>query len=41
MGRAADLIREKLPRYFPGRNLEVVRDGKRFKIIGDFSLGDV
>jgi hypothetical protein len=40
MTEAAGLIREKLPRYFPGRNLEVVRDGKRFKIVGDFSLGD-
>jgi hypothetical protein len=40
MTQAAELIRGKLPRYFPGRNLEVVRDGKRFKIIGDFSLGE-
>jgi hypothetical protein len=40
MTEAAALIREKLFRYFPGRSLEVVRDGKRFKIIGDFSLGD-
>jgi hypothetical protein len=39
MEEAAVLIRKKLPRYFPGRQLEVVRDGKRFKIIGDFSLG--
>ena len=36
---AAWLIGERLPRYFPGRSLDVVRDGKRFKIIGDFSLG--
>jgi hypothetical protein len=40
MSRAAELIREKLPRYFPGRDFEVVRDGKRFKIVGDFSLGE-
>jgi hypothetical protein len=40
MTQAAGLIREKLPRYFPGRDLTVVRDGKRFKIIGDFSLGE-
>jgi hypothetical protein len=40
MAQAAGLIREKLPRYFPGRDLDVVRDGKRFKIVGDFSLGD-
>ncbi|MDR3335713.1 MAG: hypothetical protein LBT16_00780 [Treponema sp.] len=39
MTEAALLIRRKLPRYFPDRKLEVVRDGKRFKIIGDFSLG--
>ncbi|MDL2229243.1 hypothetical protein LJC14_03225 [Treponema sp. OttesenSCG-928-L16] len=39
MDEAAKLLREKLPLYFPGRDLEVVRDGKRFKIIGDFSLG--
>ncbi|MDR0584495.1 MAG: hypothetical protein LBG57_09135 [Treponema sp.] len=41
MEEAAILIKRKLPRYFPGRNLEVVRDSKRFKIVGDFSLGDV
>jgi hypothetical protein len=40
MTESARLLREKLPRYFPGRSLEVVRDGKRFKIVGDFSLGD-
>jgi hypothetical protein len=41
MNEAALLIRNKLPHYFPDRQLEVVRDGKRFKIIGDFSLGEV
>jgi len=41
MAEAADTLRELLPRYFPGRMLEVVRDGKRFKIIGDLSLGSV
>jgi hypothetical protein len=40
MDETAALLREKLPRYFPGRRLEVVRDGKRYKIIGDFSLGE-
>jgi hypothetical protein len=40
MEEAAGQIRERLPRYFPDRNLEVVRDGKRFKIIGNFSLGE-
>jgi hypothetical protein len=40
MEAAAALIREKLPHRFPDRRLEVVRDGKRFKITGDFSLGN-
>ena len=40
MEEAAILIRKKLPLFFPGRSLAVVRDGKRFKIIGDFSLGE-
>jgi hypothetical protein len=40
MTRAAELIRERLPRFFPDRRLELVRDGPRFKITGDFSLGD-
>jgi hypothetical protein len=40
MEATALLVREKLPRFFPGRQLEVIRDGKRFKITGDFSLGD-
>jgi hypothetical protein len=41
MVEAAVLVRERLPRFFPDRSLEVVRDGKQFKITGDFSLGDV
>ncbi|MDR1249944.1 MAG: hypothetical protein LBK63_11645 [Treponema sp.] len=41
MEEAAALIKKKLPNFFPGRDLMVVRDGKRFKIIGDFSLGEV
>jgi hypothetical protein len=40
MIQAAVLVAAKLPVYFPGRRLEVVRDGKKFKIIGDFSLGE-
>jgi hypothetical protein len=40
MGRAAELVRERLPRFFPERRLELVRDGPRFKITGDLSLGD-
>jgi hypothetical protein len=40
MEEAALLIAEKLPEFFPGRALAVVRDGRRFKITGDFSLGE-
>jgi hypothetical protein len=40
MEEAAALIKQKLPVFFPDRDLRVVRDGKRFKIIGDFSLGE-
>ena len=32
-------LREELPQVFPGRNLEVTHDGRRFKIHGDLSLG--
>lgn len=32
-------LREELPRAFPGRKLEVVRDGPVYKISGDLSLG--
>ncbi|MFP4153752.1 MAG: hypothetical protein ACOC2V_04015 [Alkalispirochaeta sp.] len=31
-------IEELLPEYFPGRELDVVREGNTFKIIGDLSL---
>jgi hypothetical protein len=45
MEEAAALVSEKLPEFFPGRALEVVRDRggggrERFKIVGDFSLGE-
>jgi hypothetical protein len=36
----ASRVQQKLPLYFPDRLLNVVRDGKRYKITGDFSLGD-
>lgn len=32
-------IEELLPEFFPERDLEVVRDGDLFKIIGDLSIG--
>ncbi len=41
MEESAKLIAERLPIYFPQRDLKVVRDGPKFKIIGDFSLGSV
>lgn len=37
----ADLVREKLPRYFLQRNLTVVRDRNVYKIHGDLRLGRV
>ncbi|MFW5801622.1 MAG: hypothetical protein ACOCVC_06290 [Spirochaeta sp.] len=36
---AVRLIRQKLPHYFPDRDLRLERDGSLFKIIGDFTLG--
>ena len=41
MTEAAGTVSELLPRYFPGRELGVARDGPRFKITGDFSLGSL
>ena len=35
------LVRDKLRLTFPGRNLELRRDGSLLKIIGDFRLGSV
>lgn len=37
--RAASLIRNYLPRFFPDRELRLERENHAFKIIGDFSLG--
>ncbi len=39
MSIAATLIERYLPEFFPDRRIDVVRDGARFKLIGDFSLG--
>ena len=36
-----DLLRSYIPVYFPERQLEVSRDGSRYKIHGDLSLGTV
>ncbi len=38
---AVRFIRTRLPVYFPDRELEVERDGRTFKIIGNFNLGSV
>jgi hypothetical protein len=38
---AVEFIRKRLPEYFPERKLEVERDGRTFKITGDFKLGTV
>ena len=34
-------LRSKLPEYFPQRALQVSRDGRLYKIHGDFSLGNM
>ena len=36
-----ELLDQFLPEFFPGRDLEVVRDGSSYKLLGDFSLGKV
>jgi hypothetical protein len=41
MDEAAALIRERLPVFFPERTLTLVRDGPRYKITGDLSLGSM
>ena len=38
---AAELLESKLHEEFPKRDLRVERDGRLFKILGDFSLGEV
>lgn len=37
---SALLVASLLPKYFPERELRVERDGPRFKIIGNFGLGN-
>jgi len=36
-----ELVKERLPQFFPGRSLALERDGSLLKIIGDFGLGSV
>ena len=38
---AVDKIRELLPLHFPERELTVKRDRNHYKILGDFSLGEI
>lgn len=38
---AVGYIQQLLPRFFPERELKVERDGRTFKIIGNFRLGGV
>jgi len=37
---ATTYLESLLPKYFPDRALKLVRDGRVWKIIGDFSLGE-
>ncbi len=34
-----EIINELLPQYFPDREITLKKDGKIYKLIGDFSLG--
>ena len=38
MDEVVALLREELPRAFPGRELELVKDGQMYRICGDLSL---
>lgn len=38
---AVSYLQKLLPIYFPDRALRIVKDGNLYKIIGDFSLGNV
>jgi len=38
---AAELLRDELAERFPGRELYLERDGRQYKITGDFNLGAV
>ncbi len=38
---AIDKLRELLPKYFPGKDLTVDRDGAMLKVHGDLSLGSL
>ncbi len=38
--RAIGRLKQDLPAAFPGRRLDVLRDGPAWKIVGDLSLGN-
>lgn len=40
-GDVVRLLKKELPAAFPGRKLDVVRDGPVYKISGDLGLGEV
>ena len=35
---SCEFIKEYLPKYLPGRRVEIVKDGDVLKLVGDFSL---
>lgn len=38
---AVNKIKTLLPEYFPGRELDIKKDGSIYKICGDLSLGEI
>ncbi len=38
---AIEFLKRQLPVHFPHRKLRIVKDGKVYKIVGDFSLGSM
>lgn len=38
---AVSHVRELLPKFFPDRKIEAQKDGAVYKLVGDFSLGEV
>lgn len=35
---AISFLKERLPQFFPNRELNIIKEGNVFKIVGDFSL---
>ncbi len=38
---AVSFLSDHLSEFFPERNLSIVKDGRVYKIVGDFSLGSI